>query len=103
MSHDIVMEHHRWIETRPLDDDLHAVFVEIDITSLDALGEETSFNAADYVTAPEIVMNGGKENQQYSVDWIRSADELHVYSASDASSVVAGTPVGVLDLLIYGA
>ena len=90
------------IETLPLNRDLRKVFVEIDITGLDAENAETSFAATEYVANPHGIETLGQASEQFIFTYNRATDVLGVWDADTAGVVAAGTPVGIVDLFVVG-
>lgn len=102
MTHDVLDEQAHHIRTPPLEPNVLHAFVEIDVTSLDATGSETSFETSDYVADATVegVYVLGKENPAYVVNYNRENDDLRVEDASTGGNVQAGTDVGVVGLTV---
>lgn len=102
MTHDVLDTRYRHIKTDPLETDQLEVFVELDITSLDDAGVETSFNASDYHPNAEGVAVLGQVGEQYVISWRRNADELVLTDLDTAAAVPQGTAVGIIEIKVEG-
>ena len=105
MTHTVQDEVPFVLRENPLGFQFHVHEVDLNITSLDEAGVETSFTAADHlhqnadVIGVEVV---GQENPQYLITYNKSLEELHVNNATDAGNVTAGTDIGEVSLVVLG-
>ena len=102
MTHTATEVDRHTVRTPPLEPDLLYVMLEIDITSLDDAGVETSFNASDFHPNPDGVMTSGQADPQYLFTYDKTDGHIHVTQLDTAAAVTADTSVGVVDIILVG-